>query len=154
MAYLMTTHILLQLTTEKEQFMQLGEKITLMRTLKGLTQEEMAARLNMSTTGYAKIERGETKLQNPRLEKIAEVFGLELSELLSTDTKNIFNFAENCTHSNLAHCTVYLTETQCVHELEKAHLMIEQLNKEVVYLKEIIELMKNKNDTMGIEYPA
>jgi transcriptional regulator with XRE-family HTH domain len=133
--------------TEKEQFMQLGEKITLMRTLKGLTQEEMAEKLSMSTTGYAKIERGETKLQSPRLEKIADVLGMELSDLLSFDTKNIFNFAENCTHSNLAHCTVYLTETQCVHELEKAHFMIEQQNKEIVYLKEIIELMKHKNDS-------
>lgn len=129
--------------------MQLGEKITLMRTLKGLTQEEMAEKLSMSTTGYAKIERGETKLQNPRLEKIAEVLGIDLSDLLSLDTKNIFNFAENCTHSNLAHCTVYLTETQCVHELEKAHLIIEQQTKEIAYLKEIIELMKHKNDTTG-----
>jgi transcriptional regulator with XRE-family HTH domain len=123
--------------------MQLGEKITLMRTLKGLTQEEMAARLNMSITGYAKIERGETKLQNPRLDKIAEVLGIELTDLLNFDAKNIFNFAENFTNSsNLAHCTVYLTETQCVHELEKAHFMIEQQNKEIAYLQEIIELMK------------
>jgi transcriptional regulator with XRE-family HTH domain len=70
----------------------------------------------MSTTGHAKIERGETKLQNPRLKKIADELGIELSDLLSLDTKNIFNFAENFTHSsNLAHCTVYLTETQCAH---------------------------------------
>jgi transcriptional regulator with XRE-family HTH domain len=127
--------------------MQLGEKITLMRTLKGLTQEEMAEKLSMSTTGYAKIERGETKLQNPRLEKIADVLGMELSDLLNFDTKNVFNFAENWTHSNLVNSTIYLTETQCAHELEKAHLMIEQQNKEIVYLKEIIELMKHKNNT-------
>lgn len=129
--------------------MQLGEKITLTRTLKGLTQEEMAEKLSMSITGYAKIERGETKLQNPRLDKIAEVLGIELSDLLSLDTKNIFNFVENCTHSNLGNCTVYLTETQCAHELEKSHLMIEQQNKEIVYLKEIIELMKHKNNVSG-----
>jgi transcriptional regulator with XRE-family HTH domain len=103
----------------------------------------MAARLNMYITGYAKIERGETKLQNPRLDKIAEVLGIELTDLLNFDAKNIFNFAENFTNSsNLAHCTVYLTETQCVHELEKAHFMIEQQNKEIAYLQEIIELMK------------
>lgn len=129
--------------------MQLGEKITLMRTLKGLTQEEMAEKLSMSTTGYAKIERGETKLQNPRLEKIADVLGMELSDLLSFDTKNVFNFSpENCTHNHFAQGYILLTETQCVHELEKAHFMIEQQNKEIVYLKEIIELMKNKSDMM------
>lgn len=129
--------------------MQLGEKITLMRTLKGLTQEEMAEKLNMSITGYAKIERGETKLQSPRLDKIAGALGMELSDLLNFDTKNVFNFAENWTHSNLVNGTIYLTETQCAHELEKSRLMIEQQNKEITYLKEIIELMKHKNDVSG-----
>ena len=43
--------------------MHLHEKISVFRTLKGLTQEQMAEKLNMSTTGYAKVERGETKLQ-------------------------------------------------------------------------------------------
>lgn len=106
----------------------------------------MAVRLNMSTTGYAKIERGETKLQNPRLEKIADVFGIELSELLTADTRNIFNVSpENCTHFSQGY--ILLTETKCAHELEKSHLMIEQLTKEIVYLKEIIDLMKNKADT-------
>ena len=107
----------------------------------------MAEKLSMSTTGYAKIERGETKLQSPRLDKIAEALGMELSDLLNFDTKNVFNFAENCNRINLAQGNILLTETQCAHELEKAHLMIEQQNKEITYLKEIIELMKHKNDT-------
>ncbi|MFI3218511.1 MAG: helix-turn-helix transcriptional regulator [Methylococcales bacterium] len=123
--------------------MQLGEKITLMRTLKGLTQEEMAEKLSMSTTGYAKIERGETKLQSPRLDKIAEALGMELSDLLSFDAKNVFNFVipENCSHNHFSQGYIHLTESQCAHELEKAHLTIEQQNKEIAYLKEIIELM-------------
>jgi transcriptional regulator with XRE-family HTH domain len=123
--------------------MQLGERISLMRTLKGLTQEEMAKKLNMSTTGYAKIERGETKLQNPRLEKIAESLDLELKDLLNFDTKNILNFAENCNPTNLAQGYIILSQTECAHELEKSRLIIEQQNKEITYLKEIIELLKH-----------
>lgn len=48
----------------------------------------------MSVTGYAKIKRGETKLHIPRLEKIAEVLGLELKGLFE-DEKNFFHASFN-----------------------------------------------------------
>jgi transcriptional regulator with XRE-family HTH domain len=128
--------------------MQLGEKISLMRRLKGLTQEEMAERLSMSATGYAKIERGETKLQNPRLERIAQVLGIELKDLFDLDKKNIFNITDNSLPQASHSCNVYLTESQCIHELEKLSLLLQERNKEVEYLKnevnhlkQIIELM-------------
>jgi len=38
----------------------------------------MAAKLNMSVNGYAKIERGETKAYNPHLERIAKVLEMDL----------------------------------------------------------------------------
>ena len=37
-----------------------------------------------------------------------------------------------------------IEQTTCKHELEKAHLIIEQKDKEIAYLKDIIELIKNK----------
>jgi transcriptional regulator with XRE-family HTH domain len=131
--------------------MQLGEKVSLMRTLKGLTQEDMAAKLNMSVTGYAKIERGETKLQNPRLEKIAEALGIELKDLLNFDEKNIFSasFHDQCLqHSQNIYINSAIELTQ---ELEKMRVMLEAkdkeislLNEQVSQLKEIIALMKAK----------
>ena len=72
------------------------------------------------------------------------MLGIELSELLSFDVKNVFNFAENCNPISLAQGNILLTETKCVHELEKAHLLIEQQNKEIAYLKELNELLKSK----------
>lgn len=141
---------MLQLPTEKEQFMELGEKVSLMRTLKGLTQEEMAVKLNMSTTGYAKIERGETKLQNPRLEKIAEVLGIGMKDLINFDTQNVFkaSFRDQCLqHSQ----NIYINSAvELTHELEKMRVKlegkdkeVELLNEHINQLKEIIGLMKN-----------
>lgn len=42
----------------------------------------MAERLNLTGNGYAKIERGETKLHLDRLEQIAQVFNVDITELL------------------------------------------------------------------------
>ena len=38
--------------------MEIHEKISAIRHLRGWSQEDMAAKLNMSKNGYAKIERG------------------------------------------------------------------------------------------------
>ncbi len=131
--------------------MELGEKVSLMRTLKGLTQEEMAVKLNMSTTGYAKIERGETKLQNPRLEKIAGALGIELKDLLNFDAQNVFkaSFHDQC--SNNSQNVIYINSAiELTQELEKMRVKldakdreVELLSEQVNQLKDIITLMKN-----------
>lgn len=130
--------------------MQLGEKISLMRTLKGLTQDEMAAKLNMSTTGYAKIERGETKLQNPRLDKIAQALEVELKDLLNFDTQNVFKASFQDQSSNNSQ-NVYLNSAiELTQELEKMRVQldgkdteIKLLNEKISDLNKIIKLLEN-----------
>jgi transcriptional regulator with XRE-family HTH domain len=56
---------------------KITEKIRSMRKSKNWTQEGMAEKLNMCVNAYAKIERGETNALNPKLEKIAQAFGIE-----------------------------------------------------------------------------
>jgi len=130
--------------------MELCEKVGVMRTLKGLTQEEMAAKLDMSPTGYAKIERGETKLQIHRLEKIAEVLGMELKDLVSFDEKMIFNIGSF--RGKSVQCLYYINSAvELTQELENMRVKLEAKDKEnqllqeqIAQLKEIIELMKSK----------
>lgn len=62
--------------------MKTYEKIRLMREMNQWSQEDVADKLNLSTNGYAKIERGETRLNLPRLEQIAEIFHIDLLDLL------------------------------------------------------------------------
>lgn len=62
--------------------METYEKIRLIRELNKWSQEEMAEKLAMSPSGYAKIERGETILSVPRLEQIAKIFQLNIWELI------------------------------------------------------------------------
>jgi transcriptional regulator with XRE-family HTH domain len=130
--------------------MELCEKVGLMRTLKGLTQEEMAAKLGMSPTGYAKIERGETKLQIYRLEKIAEILEMELKDLIGFDEKMIFNIGSF--RGKSIRCQYYISSAvELTQELENMRVKLEAKDKEnqllqeqIAQLKEIIELMKSK----------
>jgi len=66
-----------------------NEKIRKVRESKAWSQEQMAEKLNMSLNGYAKIERGETKLYLDKLEQIAQVFDIDVVELIQSGEKNI-----------------------------------------------------------------
>ena len=129
--------------------MRTHEKLRVIRTFRGWSQDEMAEKLGYSVNGYAKIERGETQIKADKLETIAEAMGVDFKQLLDLNEKNVFNIIDNC--SSQYHGNIYLTETQCVHELEKSQLLLKEREKEIGYLKEenirlkeIIALMKNK----------
>lgn len=65
------------------------------RELKGLTREDIAVELDMSVSGYSKIERGEIDLTITKLQRISEVLGVSASDILNLDVTNIFNISNN-----------------------------------------------------------
>ena len=127
--------------------MQLHEKIKFIRNMKGWSQEEVAHRLGMSISGYGCIERGETDIPFSRLLYLAKVFEIDLLELLSINEKNVFNLAG--TNNNQSNWHVNSSDSVEViklrAEIEKLSMFLEQQTKEIVYLKEIIELLKKTN---------
>ena len=120
--------------------MQIHEKLKAIRMCKNWSQEEMAEKLGYSVNGYAKIERGETAIKVEKLNQIAEILGVELQQLLNLNDRNIFNIIDNSPPQGGNN--IYLTESQCVHELEKAHLLLRERDKEIGYLKQEIEHLK------------
>ncbi|MEN9460544.1 MAG: hypothetical protein RIS84_564 [Pseudomonadota bacterium] len=130
--------------------MQLHEKIKLIRTVKGWSQEEVAERLSMSVNGYANIERGETDIHLSRLEQIARIFEIELAELFGMNDKNIFNFSGNA-HNNYCQNSYHCNPTELQHTIEKLQLMYAQLEQENSFLKiqlcdlrEMLNFLKDK----------
>lgn len=124
--------------------MKIQEKIRFIREARDWSQEEMAAKLNMSTNGYAKIERGETKASIPKLEQIAEIFGVELMELLSFGEKHVaFLVGDSNTGCNI------IGSSELAFEIQKLQLIvnhkdeiIDNQKQEIAYLKEMLELLK------------
>jgi len=138
--------------------MKVHEKIRFMRQQNGWSQEEMAAKLDMSGNGYGSIERGDTDVNLSRLRDIALVFGVEVRELFGDIShrldRNVFNSMgqnnEN-TQNNQSYfnCQFLEKESKCNYleikfELEKQIIINEQQKKEIALLKEINELLKKK----------
>lgn len=101
----------------------------------------------MSANGYGSIERGDTDVNLSRLKQIANVFEVRLSDLVDPSEKTVFNQAgENNNQSNW-HISSNQAESPLTIlrlELEKMQLLLDQKDKEIAYLKEIIELLKQQ----------
>lgn len=126
--------------------MNLNQKIRSIRENHLWSQEEMAEKMNMSLNGYAKIERGETKLHLDKLEQIAQIFDMDIVELISGNDKNIFLINDNSQLSSN-----YYGNTEMNEENEKLKLIIAHKNEllvqkenEIDALKEVITLLKQK----------
>jgi transcriptional regulator with XRE-family HTH domain len=117
------------------------DKIKFMRQAKSLSQEEMAEKLGLSLNGYANIERGETDVASSRIQQIAEALDSDFMELVSFGERNVV-FLTGGEHHTYNVGVIQTSKS----ELEKAHLIIEAQQKEISYLKEIIELMKSNQN--------
>lgn len=62
---------------------KLGEKIYALRKEKGLSQEQLAERLDTKHTQIGRLERGETNPTIVTLRRIAKELGVTLNELLN-----------------------------------------------------------------------
>ena len=65
-----------------------ANKIRNLRKAKGYSQEEVAERLSISQSAYARIERGESHSWAAHLEKLSEIFEVKPEDLLSDDINN------------------------------------------------------------------
>ena len=132
--------------------MSVNEKIRTIRETRNWSQEDMAYKMNMSKNGYAKIERGETKLNLHKLEQIANIFNIDVLELIKNDDKNVLFFMNDHntnyygSNENLTSeiDRLKLTISHKDELLKQRDLVIEQKDSEISALKEIISLLKSK----------
>lgn len=132
--------------------MKVEEKIRLFREAKHITQEEIADRIGMSTSGYSKLERGEVRLNLNRLEQIAEILEMNVTDLLREDSGVVYQINEGDNNNGISFYAN--TNESLKHEVEKLktiveyqQMLLEQKDKEIVMQKELIELYKNKTQS-------
>jgi transcriptional regulator with XRE-family HTH domain len=125
----------------------IAEKIRLQRLQRGLSQENMADLLNLSTTAYGDIERGKTDLTLSRLSQIATVLNLSPVDLLLDEVLPAQVIDEK-------------PDTIVNHELETLRLMVEKQQIELDKLRLEADYWKRKYDeriafdllrSMGVE---
>lgn len=115
--------------------MKVNEKIKLLREDRQWTQEEMAQKLSMTTKGYAKIERGETISNLPRIEQIAEVFDMDICELLAYGEEGKIYI--NNTDNNLTNSFISLGNSS--DEVQRLQQIIFHKDELLAHKEDIIE---------------
>lgn len=124
-----------------------AEKIRLQRLQRGLSQENMADLLGLSTTAYGDIERGKTDLTLSRLTQIATVLAVSPLALLTDEALT-------------AQVIDVKTDELASHELETLRLMVEKQQFELDKLRLEADYWKRKYDdriamevlrSMGVE---
>ncbi len=76
---------------------EIGYKLRSIRERKKYTQEFVAEGLGMSPINYGRIERGEASLAYEDLQKLSEIFEMEISDIINFEDRYTFN---SCNHSN------------------------------------------------------
>ena len=119
--------------------MEVHDKIRVMREINQWSQEEMAEKLAMSANGYAKIERGQSSLSIDKLKQIAQIFNIDMVDLLINEDKTFFFSIGDHTNS---HNVNQADKFQIL--LETKDELLKQKDGEIAALKEVIALLKEK----------
>lgn len=135
---------------------QIRHNIRHLREERQLTQAMMAEKLNLSETGYAKIERGETQVSLDRLPQIAEILNVEFWDLFRSDDGgiNIGNYSPS-SHISLAfgsNNAVLEAEIKMLKNaleiknelLDSREREIKSLESRIQSLEKIIEMLETK----------
>jgi transcriptional regulator with XRE-family HTH domain len=125
--------------------MNLADKIKRIRTIKGFSQEEMSQKMNISQKAYSNLENNKTKIDDERLNQIAEVFEMEPLDIRLFDEKQVFN---NCSQSGNIN-TINNNESlenerkvynQLITSLEKDKEQLKKENERLLVLVEKLSL--------------
>jgi transcriptional regulator with XRE-family HTH domain len=114
--------------------MEIGQKIKKVRELRNLTQDYIASKIGVTQESYSKIESSRNNVSIQKLEKIAEILEVGLSDLLNFDETRVLLKFEN-THNNAQ--VGYFNEIESIKQVYEK--MLAQKCAEIETLKEIYE---------------
>lgn len=117
--------------------MSTGGNIKKFRALRNFTQSYMAEKLNLSLSGYSKIERDGTNISLKRLQQIAEILETDINTILSFDERNVFNFSHN-------HSANGVVQNQQIIAEQGLEEFFKSLKDEITFLKSEISNLKSK----------
>lgn len=89
----------------KIDFGIIGERIKCKRQEKGITQEQLAEKMDLSVAYLSRVERGKSSINLKRLVEMSELLGINVSELITGTNpkteiyldKEMKNVLEKCT---------------------------------------------------------
>ena len=83
--------------------MRIADNIKRFRELKNLSREYVALQLDMSASGYSKIERGEVELTVSKIERIAKVLDVDIGLLFRFSVADVFGDGDKPVRRKVVH---------------------------------------------------
>ena len=108
------------------------KNIKRIREERGLSQAQMAASLEMSKSGYNKVEQGSVDVSVSRVEQIAALLEVQPAVLFEFESSQVFNISQN----KYVQGTGARAENMQFSSNEYIQRYIEHLEKEIIELKE------------------
>ena len=129
---------------------KLRQNIRDVREDKNFTQAMMAEWLGLSETGYAKVERGESRLDIDRIQKIANILEISIADLIpfgddsivacnNSDFSNSTNFSFILGSAELEHAIVSLK-----HQLAAKDEIIDSLRQQIATLEQVVNNLSRR----------
>lgn len=116
----------------------IGERIRKIRSLRGYSQDYMSDLLEISQSAYSDIEKNKSKIDFQRVQKIAEIFEVEINDLISFDENQIFNNTFNEESNGFFNVEKVITES-----FDKERISYQE---QIIFLKEEILYLRKKLD--------
>lgn len=116
-----------------KELKKLSSRIEKFRILKNIQRKDIASKLDMTVSGYSKIERGEVDVTFSKIIQIAKILDVEFNELLNIEQQEVFNISNYTNHGSGiggAGKVVYNTSLD------------EKLNNYITYLEEEVKKLK------------
>lgn len=112
----------------------IGKNIRKYRELKGISQEYMALKLDITQASYAKLENSTTKINVERLFDISQLLETDIAEILEISKQPVFNQNNNTTANAFAHVEHLYQENKEVYEK-----LIAAKDEQITFLKKLLE---------------
>lgn len=112
--------------------------------------------MDITPQAYSRIEQGKTKINIDRLQQLANIFDIDITDLM-TNENTLVNLLINGdfteSDENYSTAIIYNSETALAHENDKLRIemdfkdkIIQKLETEVANLQTIIDLLKKKTE--------
>jgi transcriptional regulator with XRE-family HTH domain len=113
---------------KKKTNKSVGKNIRTIRHQRGWSQEDVANRLGISIPAFSKIETGVTDINLSRLEQIANIYEINVVNLLALDAEDA---EPQVSHLNIAQKKILDREAEIANLQRKVILLYEELRNRI-----------------------
>jgi transcriptional regulator with XRE-family HTH domain len=122
--------------------LKIGKNIRRLREMRGISAKEIAAKLEMSVSGYHKIEQDAVGIDTKKIEKLSEILEVSIPTIMDFNDKNIV-FNQNIKNGINGYINTITENKQLVEQLiAEKDARITALEKQIILLTEMVDMLK------------